>query len=70
MVIYVDPKMIPAKKVKCRDCGKEFEQKKTARYARKYCEKCSKKRKKDYEGLWKVKAGDCDDDEKTGGGGW
>jgi len=48
--------------IKCSDCSKEFEQKATARYKRKYCDKCSKKRKKDYENLWKVKANDCEDD--------
>tara|TARA_Y100000310_G_scaffold339172_1_gene431045 strand:- start:5991 stop:6209 length:219 start_codon:yes stop_codon:yes gene_type:complete len=65
MVIYVEPKDLK-KKVKCKDCGKEFEVNPRARYARKYCKKCSAKRKKDYENLWKVKAEDCDE----GGGGW
>jgi len=46
---------------KCKDCGKEFEQKGGARYERKYCEKCSKKRKADYESLWKVTADNCDE---------
>jgi|TARA_Y100000310_G_C20686953_1_gene819648 Zn finger protein HypA/HybF involved in hydrogenase expression len=66
MVIYVDPKKIPVKKIKCKDCKKEFEQKTNARYARKYCKKCSKKRKKDYADLWKVSADECED----AGGGW
>ncbi len=61
MVIIIDPKMIKPKKMNCKDCKKEFEQKATARYERKYCDKCSKKRKKAYEGLWKVKAEDCED---------
>ena len=61
MVIIIDPKKKKTKIVKCKDCGKEFEQKATARYQRKYCKKCSKKRKKDYENLWKVKASDCED---------
>ena len=59
MVIIIGPKK--AKKMKCKDCGKEFETKPNARYPRKYCDKCSKKRKKDYEALWKVKAEDCED---------
>ena len=49
------------KKIACRDCGKEFEAK-VSRFKRKYCDSCSKKRKKDYENLWKVKAEDCEDD--------
>ena len=61
-MIIIDPKNKKPKMIKCSDCDKEFEQKATARYKRKYCDKCSKKRKKDYESLWKVKANDCDDD--------
>jgi Zn finger protein HypA/HybF involved in hydrogenase expression len=60
MVIYIDPKPKPVK-LKCKDCGKEFEQKARARYPRKYCDKCSAKRKKDYDDLWKVKAHECED---------
>jgi len=55
------------KKTKCKDCGKEFEVKSSGRYRRKYCKKCSKKRKKDYENLWKVKAEDCEDEGATWG---
>ena len=52
------------KEMKCRDCGKMFINKKpTSRYTRKYCDKCSKQRKKDYENLYKVSAKDCDDEE-------
>lgn len=47
---------------KCKDCGKEFEQKSGARYPRKYCDKCSAQRKKDYEKIYLVKASDCDDE--------
>lgn len=47
--------------VKCKDCGLEFTQKGTAKFKRKYCDKCSKKRKDDYANLWKVCANDCDD---------
>lgn len=54
------PKII---KKKCKDCKTEFEQSKGARYEKKYCEKCSEKRKKDYDDLWKVKAEDCEDAE-------
>jgi tRNA(Ile2) C34 agmatinyltransferase TiaS len=59
MVVYVDPPK--PKIVKCKDCGKDFEQKGNVRYPRKYCKKCSEIRKKDYENLWKVKAEDCDE---------
>ncbi len=45
----------------CKDCGKEFEQKKTARYPRKYCDKCSAQRKKDYANIHLVRAEDCED---------
>ena len=51
------------KTIKCRSCGKIFETKKTARYARKYCEKCSKENKKYYDNLHTVKFSDCEDDE-------
>ena len=61
MVIIIDPKKKKPKQVKCKDCGTEFIQKATARFPRKYCDKCSKKRKKDYENLWKVKAEDCEE---------
>ncbi len=46
----------------CKDCGKEFEAKVSSRYTRKYCDKCSKQRKKDYDNLYMVKAEDCDED--------
>ena len=48
----------------CRDCKKEFEAKSTygSRYPRKYCEKCSKKRKKMWDNQWKVKFEDLADD--------
>ncbi len=53
----------PGVKIKtCKDCGRDFEQSKGARYERKYCVDCSKKRKEDYENLWKVTAEDCGDD--------
>ena len=48
--------------IKCRDCGKDFELKKVSRYQRKYCDKCSKQRKKDYDNLYSVKFEECDED--------
>lgn len=50
------------KTIKCKDCGKVFEFEKRGRYTRKYCDKCSKQRKKDYENLYLVKAEDCEDE--------
>ncbi|MBR9705212.1 cytochrome C551 [Candidatus Pacearchaeota archaeon] len=50
------------KNIVCKDCGKEFSFNKTNKYIRKYCDKCSKKRKEDYENLYMVKAEDCDEE--------
>ena len=50
------------KVIKCKDCGKEFTAKISGRYARKYCDKCSKKRKEDYDKLYSVKFEECDED--------
>jgi predicted Zn-ribbon and HTH transcriptional regulator len=60
MVIQINPKSL-VKKVKCKDCGTEFETKKFTKFPRKYCKKCSEKRKKDYENIWQIKAEDCVD---------
>lgn len=49
------------KKIACKDCGKEFEIQKKGRYLRKYCDKCSLKRKEDYDNLYSVEFEDCDD---------
>ncbi len=45
---------------KCHDCKKEFKYK-PGRYPRKYCDKCSQQRKKDYENLYTVEYKDCED---------
>ena len=45
----------------CKECGKEFEVKLTARYPRKYCDKCSAQRKKDYANIHLTKIEDCED---------
>ena len=50
----------PIKKT-CKDCGKEFEQKPNARYPRKYCDKCSAERKKDYGDIHTITADECDE---------
>ena len=50
------------KKITCRDCKKEFVLKKVGRYTRKYCDTCSKKRKKMWDEQWKVKFEDLDDE--------
>jgi hypothetical protein len=46
----------------CHDCKKEFEVSEKSRFKRKYCDKCSKQRKKDYENLYSVKFEECDED--------
>lgn len=48
-------------KQKCFVCRKEFEAKSNARFPRKYCLKCSAKKKKLWENQWKVKFEDLDD---------
>lgn len=50
------------KKIACKDCKKMFEVNPNARYPRKYCDSCSKKRKKMWDEQWKVKFEDCDED--------
>ena len=47
---------------KCLSCKTEFEAIPRARFTRKYCEKCSKKRKKLWANQWKVKYEDLPDD--------
>lgn len=47
---------------KCFDCKKEFEVNPRARFVRKYCDACSKKRKKMWDQQWKVKFEDLEDD--------
>jgi NMD protein affecting ribosome stability and mRNA decay len=48
-------------KKKCRDCGKEFEVNPRARFERKYCDECSKSRKKEWEKIHEIKFEDCDE---------
>ncbi len=50
------------KKKKCLQCKAEFEVKPNARFVRKYCDECSKKRKKAWDERWKVKFEDLDDE--------
>lgn len=58
-MIEIKPK---PKKVKCKECGAEFEVSPRARFQRKYCKKCGEKRKKMWDEQWKVKFEDLDDD--------
>ena len=48
----------------CRECKKKFEDKSgySSKYAKKYCDKCSKERKKYYSNLHLIKAEDCEED--------
>lgn len=47
----------------CRDCKKEFQVKSNfgSKYPRKYCDKCSKERKKAYANIHNIKAEDCEE---------
>ena len=47
---------------KCFDCKTEFEVKPFVKFERKYCDKCSKKRKKAWDNQWKVKFEDLEDE--------
>lgn len=49
------------KKIKCKECGKSFETNPRARYRRKFCDKCSKQRKKEYENIHLLTADQCED---------
>ena len=46
---------------KCKDCKAEFDQKPNFRFPRKYCKKCSEKRKKDWENVHLITVDDCED---------
>ena len=48
--------------IKCKDCETEFETNPTARFPRKYCDKCSLERKEAYEKIDEVEFDDCDDE--------
>ena len=49
---------------KCLECKEEFEVNPNARFIRKYCDVCSKKRKKMWDEQWKVKFEDFDDEDE------
>ena len=49
------------KKIKCKDCGKQFLTNPNARYPRKYCDKCSNDRKKAYENISEITIDECED---------
>lgn len=55
-------KTIMIKVKKCLECRTEFKFDTSARYKRKYCKKCSKKRKKMWDNQWKIKFEDLDDE--------
>lgn len=50
------------KKKLCFICKSEFEVVHNSRYERKYCLKCSKKRKKEWDNQWKIKFEDLPDE--------
>jgi len=43
------------KEMNCKDCKKKFKYIPHLRYPRKYCDKCSKERKKAWDERWKMK---------------
>ncbi len=49
------------KEIKCKDCGKTFKYTFNPRYPRKFCNVCSKERKKAWENRHKIKFEDCED---------
>jgi hypothetical protein len=55
-----NPSLFMIKKKTCLDCKKQFEYNFNPKYTRKYCDSCSKKRKKMWENQWKVKYEDLD----------
>ena len=50
------------RKKKCLECKEEFDVNPLARYERKYCLKCSAKRKKMWDEQWKVKFEDLSEE--------
>ncbi|MBU0906661.1 MAG: hypothetical protein KKD18_01940 [Nanoarchaeota archaeon] len=58
-MIEITPK---PKKKKCFDCGAGFMTNPRARFKRKYCDACSKKRKKAWDNQWKIKFEDLEDE--------
>lgn len=49
------------KTIACKDCKKEFVVSTNSRYPRKYCDKCSKERKKAYENISDITVDECED---------
>ena len=45
----------------CVECGKEFNSLEDSKYKRKYCDKCSKQRKKDYKNIHLIAADECEE---------
>lgn len=43
------------KEMNCKECGKKFKYKPNARFPRKYCDKCSKERKKAWDNRHEMK---------------
>ena len=53
--------------IQCAECGKEVDVIQRSKFKRKYCDKCSVKKKKEWkdyqENRWKLTLGDMEDDE-------
>ena len=50
------------KQMKCKECGKEFVIKPGSRFIRKFCDRCSRKRKEEYQNLYRIKFDECEDE--------
>jgi len=49
------------KSKECGECGRKFKPPEDSKYSRKYCDKCSKQRKKDYENIHLITAEECEE---------
>jgi len=52
----------PKKEIRCGDCGKLFKFIPIGKYPRKYCDKCSKDRKKHWDNRHLIKFEDAEDE--------
>jgi len=45
----------------CKECNENFTPLENSKYKRKYCDKCAKQRKKDYQNIHLITANECED---------
>jgi len=46
----------------CEECSRKFKPPEKSKYKRKYCNKCSKKRKKDYQNIHLITVDECEEE--------